>query len=253
MTDLDDTTIVQVPRLLRGPAARTVGTSPAHQTPATTGDEIWSAVSTDHRWIYDRTEETTTPWECTYAPTGQTVVFGTLDAARRWTARDEGRFALAELRAHALRVTERGASSVVLMFNPGTPETTRAAARAREAEQARTRVAYARRHLAVLDGLLTDGTPEHRCTGKDCGGYLTVVHAGDRAAWVHADACRECVDLPPAERRRCRTLDRHVPCGDADPVLCGHVWCSLPAAAPELVGQCPHGRDACCGCCEYDE
>lgn len=218
-----------------------------------TGDQVWAAVSADGLWSYTRVDGVAgTPWEVVYRPTGQVVQHGSLPAARRWTAHDGGQHALANLRAGAqLVIDRRGDSGTVLMFNPGTSETVRAAARRREAEAAAERYGLARRCAGILDGLVLADAVDTRCAGADCGGYLTVAIAGDRAAWVHADACRECVDLPLVLRGECRALWRHTPCGDADPRLCEHLRCSAPTVL--LAGQCSRGRDACCGCCDYDE
>jgi hypothetical protein len=222
---------------------------------ACTGDQLWDAESADGLWTYQRVDGVAgTPWEVVYLPTGQATEHGTLTRARLWTGRDAGEFARANLRAGALDVVHRrGASGSILCFDPGAPESTRAAARARAAEQAAVRLGHARRAVAVLDGLIIGDDPDARCTGEDCGGYLTASIAGLAAAWVHADACRECADQPIEKRRRCEFGHQHVPCGDADPVLCEHLWCTSPALALWPAGQCPRGRDACCGCCEHDE
>lgn len=242
MTPLDDTRTESRPRFLAGLVAG--------QGLTTATDEIWAAVSADHRWTYQRVEVGATPWEATYLPTGQTVMHGSLPAARRWTAHEGGAFALANLRGGAqLVIDRRGDAGTTLMFNPGTPEATRAAARAREAAAAAERLALALRCAAVLDGLVVAGAPEVRCSGAgECGGYLAAAYAGERAAWMHADACRECIGQPLARRRQCRALDRHAPCGDPDPVLCEHLGCSAPSVY--FVGQCRRGREGCCGCCE---
>lgn len=220
----------------------------------TTSDEIWQTRSACGLWQYERTETPGTPWLVTYRPTGQDVLFTTLDDGRRWTARDGGERAIAFLRAEAQRVIDRkGDDGRILMFTPGTPESVRAETRAMAAAAAAERFGRARRWAGVLDGLVLADEPDARCTGRGCCGYLTAAVAGDRAAWVHADACRECVDEQPEKRRECRELHRHVPCGDADPVLCDHARCTT-AALPVLDGgQCPRGLDACCGCCEHDE
>lgn len=242
MTPLDETRTERRPRFLAGLVAE--------QGLTTDADEIWAAISADHLWTYQRVEVGATPWEATYLATGQTAMHGSLPAARRWTAHQGGDFALANLRAGAQLVIDRGGDAgTTLMFNPGTPETARAAARAREAAAAAERLALALRCAGILDGLVIADTPDTRCA---CGGYLAAAIAGDRAAWVHADACRECADEPIEKRRGCHALALHVPCADADPVPCDHVWCSAPTLLLEL-GQCTRGRDACCGCCEADE
>lgn len=220
----------------------------------TTGDEVWEAISADGLWSYVRVDgEAGTPWAVTYLPTGQTATFPSLPKARRWTAHQDGQFALDNLRAAALLVIDRqGGQGTILCFNPGTSEHVKAAARAREAEACAERVGAARRALAVLDGLLLPDDPDTRCTGEACGGYLTALVAGDAAAWAHADACGECVDEPIEKRRECWQAHRHAPCGDADPVLCEHSGCTVPTL-PDLPGGCSRGRDACCGCCDHDE
>lgn len=244
MTPLDEARTERRPRFLAGRAAGTGRT--------TDTDEVWAATSADHLWTYQRIEDGVTPWEVTYRPTGQTVMHGSLPAARRWTGHQGGAFALANLRAGAqLVIDRRGASGTVLCFNPGTAEDVKAKARAHEAAAAAERYGLAMRCAGILDGLVLADRVDARCTGAECGGYLTVAIAGDRAAWVHADACRECVDLPLAERGQCRQLWRHAPCGDADPRLCDHSGCSVPSVY--LTGECPRGWDACCGCCEHDE
>jgi hypothetical protein len=246
-TPLDDDLTERRPRYLTGYESDGTGGRRRRSTSA----EIWSAQSTDQRWVYERTDTPGTPWMVRYQPTGQEVPFTTLADGRRWTARDE--YALAFLRAEALQVIARlGEASGVLAFNPGTPESTRAAVRARAAVVAAERLGRARRCVAVLDGLVLADDPDTRCTGGgECGGYLTVAIAGDRAAWVHADTCRECINVDPAKRRECHDLHRHVPCGDPDPVLCEHLWCTTPTVL--LAGQqCPAGRDDCCGCCDAD-
>lgn len=240
MTPLAEDLTNRRPRFLRGPVAG---------QGLTTADEIWGAVSADHLWTYQRVEDGATPWEVTYAPTGQTAMHGSLPAARRWTAHDDGAFALANLRAGAQLVIDRGgAEATLLCFNPGTPESARAAARARHAAAAAERLALARRCAGVLDGLVIAADPDARCT---CGGYLAAAITGERAAWMHADTCRECIGQPLEQRRVCRALARHAPCGDPDPVLCDHLRCSAPSVY--LVGQCRRGRDGCCGCCELGD
>lgn len=245
MTPLNESATQRRPRYLRAPAVPTVGARPDGQAPATTADEVWYAESADGLWTYTRVEETTTPWEVVYLPTGQCATFTTLGAGRRWTAHEQGRFALANLRAGAVRVVAAGgATGAFLMFAPGASDADRRAARAAEAQRCARRLAEARRCLAVLDGLLVADEPDGRCTGG-CGGYLTAVVDGDRAAWQHADACRECIDKPPAQRRQCEQAYRHVPCGDPDPVLCARPWCTTPLPATPV-----DGCDDCCGCCE---
>jgi hypothetical protein len=250
-TPLNPDTVHLMPRYLAGYESDGNGGLERRST----GDEIWGATSADGLWTYTRADGVAgTPWEVVYVPTGQVVTFGALPKARRWTAHDGGEFALANLRHGAqLVIDRRGDAGTILGFNPGTPESQKAEARRREAERCAERLAAALRCRAILDGLMLAGDPDARCTGEACGGYLTASLAGNAAAWVHADACRECAHQPIEKRRECPELGRHVPCGDADPVLCDHMGCTLPAAAPEVVGDCPRGRDACCGCCEHDE
>lgn len=254
MTPLDDALTERRRRYIAGPVTRRIGRQPAAEPATTKDDEIWFAVSACHRWTYRRVDGVAgTPWECTYGPTGQITTHGSLPAARRWTEHDGGEFALANLRAGALEVVDRrGGQGAVLVFAPGTPDAERARARAREAERCAERVGAARRCIAVLDGLLLADVPDARCTG-DCGGYLTIAFAGERAAWVHADTCRECIDEKRAGRLACPAIYRHVPCGDPEPVTCEHSGCSSTAVYLVAGVGCPRGRDACCGCCEHDE
>jgi hypothetical protein len=222
----------------------------------TTGPEVWSAQSADKRWAYVRTEETTTPWEVTYLPTGQVVTMTTLLAGRRWTARDGGRYALASLLADAQRVLDRqGSDGSVLCFPPSMPEAQRAEQRRRAAQAAAERFALARRWCGVLEGLISPDSPDALCTGgvDTCSGYLSASVSGTAAAWVHADACSECAGEDLAGRRACRALYRHTACGDPEPVLCEHHRCSTPAIPVHVAGDCPAGRGACCGCCGYDQ
>jgi len=48
--------------------------------------QIWGAVSADHCWVYSREEMPTTPWIVTKRGEWGEQWFGTLTAARRWTA-----------------------------------------------------------------------------------------------------------------------------------------------------------------------
>jgi hypothetical protein len=48
--------------------------------------QIWEATSADNRWIYGREEMPTTPWIVTRRGEWGEQWFGTLMAARRWTA-----------------------------------------------------------------------------------------------------------------------------------------------------------------------
>lgn len=48
--------------------------------------QIWAAVSADNRWVYSREEMPTTPWIVTRRGEWGEQWFGTLIAARRWTA-----------------------------------------------------------------------------------------------------------------------------------------------------------------------
>lgn len=251
LTPLNEDTLQRMPALLNSYAPDANGDLQRQHT----GDQLWGAESADGLWTYQRVDGVAgTPWEVTYLPTGQACEHGNLTKARLWTAHDEGRFALANLRHGAQLVIDRaGDEGTVLSFTPGTPEWQKTEARNREAQRCAERLAAALRCRAILDGLVAAGDPDARCTGEHCGGYLTATFAGNAAAWVHADACRECADQPIEKRRQCHELGRHVPCGDPDPVLCDHLWCTLPAAAPEVVGDCPRGRDACCGCCEHDQ
>jgi hypothetical protein len=248
LTPLNPETVQRRPAFLAGYESDGEG----GQRRRTTGDQVWGAESADGCWTYTRVDGIAgTPWDVEYLPTGQVTQHASLPKARLWTAHQGGAFALANLRAGALTVVERGgASGAMLCFTPGTPASVRAAARKREAEAAAVRLGLARRALAVLDGLLIGDAPTGRCTGRpDCGGYLAEVVAGGRAEWVHVDACRECSRQPIEKRRGCELAHQHVPCDDPDPVLCEHYRC----AAPAVRGQCPRGRDACCGCCEHDE
>jgi hypothetical protein len=251
MTPLNPATIQRRPAFLAGYEPDGEG----GMRRRTTGDQIWGAESADGCWTYTRVDGIPgTPWDVVYLPTGQVTQHASLPKARVWTAHQGGEFALANLRADALAVIDRaGASAGVLCFTPGTPESTKAAARAREAEAAAVRLGLARRALAVLDGLLIADTPDAQCSGAECGGYLAALVVGARATWAHADACSECADQPIEKRRGCELAHQHVPCGDPDPVLCDHDRCTTPAAAVLIGGQCPRGREACCGCCEHDE
>lgn len=60
-----------------------------HRNHRTGRDEIWETVSADGRWAYERQEESTTPWVVDDLHAGdesELEWFGTLAAARRWTA-----------------------------------------------------------------------------------------------------------------------------------------------------------------------
>lgn len=249
MTALDSASTQYRPRYLNG--YEQVGGQLVRRT---TGDEVWEAVSADGRWTYTRTETPSTPWVVAYVPTGQDVMFASLPKARTWTAGDA---AVPFLRRLALDVIDRkGADGTVLLFDPGTSGSVRAEARRRAAEAAAERLGRARRALALHDGLVLADHPDARCTGGtagECGGFLTALVVDDRAAWVHADSCSECVHEPLAKRRDCRALHRHAPCGDPDPVLCDHPQCSTPAVGLVAGAGCARGEDACCGCCEHDE
>lgn len=250
MTPLNHEKTEKHRRRLAGYTPTAAGTM---QPRTTDHPEIWQAESADGHWQYQRTETPTTPWVVLYRPTGQDVLFTTLPDARRWTARDSGDFALGLLRSVALRVIARnGRTASVEVFNPGTSTADREAAAAREAARAAERLALARRAVAVLDGLLLTGRPDTRCTGAagGCSGYLLADVAGERATWAHVDTCRECVDAPVEARRACRNLHQHQPCGDPDPVLCDHTWCSTPVLP--AAGVCGQGVDDCCGCCDAE-
>jgi hypothetical protein len=248
MTPLNDAVTERQPRYLNTYAV----TARRGLVRRTTTDEIWWATSADGNWTYARTETSGTPWVVTYVPTGQDVLFTTLPDSRRWTARDEGHYAVAFLLAEARTVISRQGEEHTVVFagHPGAPKPDTSA---RDAELAAERLGRARRWEAIHTGTLSADEPDTRCTGDACSGYLTATFAGERAAWVHADTCRECVDEAPAQRRECRNLHLHRPCGDADPVQCDHDRCTV-ATLPNLpTGQCPRGRTACCGCCDDDE
>jgi hypothetical protein len=246
ITELDPASVQRRPRYLNSYERDATG----QMVRRTTGDEVWFARSADRLWVYERTEETTTPWEVTYLPTGQVVTMSTLLAGRRWTARDGGRYARANLLAGAQLVLDRqGASGGVLCFPPAMPEAERALLRRREAEAAAERFGLARRAVGVLEGLIGPDSPDALCTGATTGTYLTAAVSGARGAWVHADACSECAGADLATRRKCRTLYRHTACGDPDPLLCEHSRCSVAAIPTHVAGECPAGRGACCGCC----
>lgn len=48
--------------------------------------EIWEATSADGQWAYARIETSGTPWIARNTTTGAEDWFGSLSAARRWTA-----------------------------------------------------------------------------------------------------------------------------------------------------------------------
>lgn len=260
MTPLDETLTERRPRILQPRTARrgipqysdafrralaAEGVPPGLPSqPRTTRPEIWLAVSADHRWTYRRLEETSTPWEVTYLPTGQGARFTTLTEGRRWTAMP---LAFAQLRARARDVIDRGGRSDTIVLIPGPGGHTRRAAE--EEKRVTDRLRLAMRAAAVLDGALVTAEPQARCEQGGpagvCGGYLA--EAG--GAWVHVDACRECYEGPVAERRACHNLAGHLACGDAHPLLCGHPRCGKPAELEP--GRCPRGRDACCEACCY--
>lgn len=52
--------------------------------------EIWSAISRDGVWGYERTEENGTPWHVTHLATGRWVYARDLSSARRATAHLDG-------------------------------------------------------------------------------------------------------------------------------------------------------------------
>lgn len=83
--------------------ARTL--APNRPNPDTGRDEIWYAESADGLWLYERVEETGTPWVVTFTPTGQEEWLGSLPAARRWTASGD---ALVFLRRRAQDVVDAG-------------------------------------------------------------------------------------------------------------------------------------------------
>jgi hypothetical protein len=217
LTPLDDRSTQRRPLLTRG-------TPGQHET--------WQATSADHRWLYERLETVSTPWEVTYLPTGQTQIFGNLNTARRWTG-DETR-AVAFLRQSAAQVVTRGghADTIVTAFVAGRIQRV-----AESAEDAAARCAAARRAVAVIDGALVTGDPDGLCR---CGALLIGA--------VHADVCRECLDDTPADRRRCRLLHQHQACDDVDPVQCDHPQCRIPAS-PRGDADCRRGCEWCCGCC----
>lgn len=203
--------------------------------------QIWKAESADGCWSYVRTEEPTTPWVVIYLPTGQTTQFGSLPAARAWTASPS---ALQQLRATAGDVIRWGGATGTIAIGAWAGGHTRRVAE--DARAAAGRVAVAMRWAAVLDGGLVAEPATARCHRNGplmCGGYLAEVDG----QWVHVDACRECVGLPAGQRRQCHNLTGHQACGDADPVLCEHARCGEPAEV--AIGLCPRGRDACCESC----
>lgn len=203
-----------------------------HRTNLRTGRrELWQFGTLDGTWIVERVEDTGTPWEVTHRPTGMTAQFGQESDALQYIARPG---TLVHLRALADDVVRRGGRTDTITMRVVAGRLARVD---EPADVVADRLGLAVRALAVLDGLLSPGTPDAVCL---CGAYLT----GE----AHADACRECIGEPLEGRRRCPLAGRHTACVRPDPVQCDHLQCRR-AAVPAGGGVCWRGRDRCCGCC----
>lgn len=198
------------------------------------GRELWSARSTCGRWRVERVDDAGTPWVAEYLPTGQQVSAGNLDDLVAQAA-DPG--TVERFRAEATRTLALGGRSAGIMHMV----TVRGLPRRAEEPAALVsrRLGLAVRALNVIGGRVFDGDPIAWCA---CGAYLAVLDG----RYVHADACRECRDLPGPQR--CPSLAvLHTPCGDPHPVQCDHLRCTDLA---DIRAVCRKGRHFCCGCCD---
>lgn len=197
--------------------------------------QIRDAVSADGVWRYHRVEMVGTPWRVEHLPSGRDTWFDSLPESRAWTA--DTAAAVKFLReACDLELVRSGFTGIVDVVAAGhDPQV--------------ERFALGARALAVFDGTVLAGDPAVACSceGRVCGGYLVDTAAG----WVSADTCPDCVDDHPHKRLQCRSLHRHQPCPDPDPMLCAHVRCTCPARPVTLIGcgPCRSGHELCCGCC----
>jgi|GEM_PF-1449331 len=205
--------------------------------PSRTRKEITFARSADGRWEYHRTEETGTPWEIVYLPTGQMLQAGSLASARRWTASGG---ALTTLRDEACRIIARSGvpDGPIYKADP----TGRLVEVAPDPDEVSRRLYRAWRWHLIHEGQMAPrGTrPDYRC---ECGGYLVEDPANDTMA--HIDACPECIgdpDQPCHDNQR-----KHVACEEVTPALCDHAGCGRFA---QVGMPCAYGRECCCGCCE---
>jgi hypothetical protein len=155
--------------------------------------ELIGAFSHDIVWGFEREMGLIgTPWFVTHRPSGHRAIFGTLTAARTWTAQPD---VVDQMRVQAVGNLVNAAG---------------------------TRRWRLVRALAIYDGQLIPGGIGAEATARcACGGLLIEDGAGHK----HLDCCEDCHDDPPAcslERR----YTRHIVCLHPAPAQCGHGSCT---------------------------
>ncbi len=163
-------------RRRRGPMTPlATATQPTHPAPAsapeTVREEVWSAVSADGRWRYERLELEGTPWQVLHVASGQLGPdwYGTLDDAAEATAGD--------LAGRLLR------AAVAVAFEPGPDVVEEHLLRRRMAHQ------WVGAHLLELGAVM-----DAWC--RACGVAVTTALPDGR--WAHLGASAEaCADPAP--------------------------------------------------------
>lgn len=228
------TTYTVLPRGARLPAPRPLGpltplgtttNRPTYVRPVTdpggvTRPEVWEATSADGLWRYVRNDDDGTTWTIELIPTGQTMLTGRLDDARRQTAGGLlARFRTAAYAAAWGPIVERGEGQRLLAI-----------------------------HMR-LAGLGLGDDADARCV---CGGVIAVVTSTGRLG--HLDVCAECYTYGQGMiGQPCPDPARHRFCGLPEPAECGHrpynrcAEVALPTGGDRCGGS--GDVDCCLTCC----